>query len=309
MNNKNPKEKNGISSLNYSIISEAFALIIPIIILYIYSYVYLLFWGEPIVLSLTFSLFFFIFGPVLVIISIKKYYSVYQKVLLSWKDLENPELKRILFIKKYKKILIFIILNLVLSFYVFIFFFISFFLNILYIILLFYWKRKIDVILRYSSKFNSEFPHFKSQIQEIEDLINQNEFNKAINLISEIKSQAKLLHLKTFSDKKNIIDFDQLEKNIIHSQEQFAERQKIHTSLLMFSKKYPRITLKELVDNVKISQNKVERITKQFIKDNLIPAKYDEDSKAIEFTFLEGEIDDLMKRYEEWELTEEGKKI
>ncbi|MFX1257774.1 MAG: PCI domain-containing protein [Promethearchaeota archaeon] len=156
---------------------------------------------------------------------------------------------------------------------------------------------------------NIKFPQLKAQLQEVQNLINQNEFDKAGKLLSELKGQAKSLHIKSFSSKNYSIDFDHINKNLIHSEEKYKTRQKIHNALLMFSKKYPRITLKELVDDVKMSRYQVERIAKQFIKDNLIPAKYDEETKAIEFTFLEGEINDLMKKFEKWEQAGEGKKI
>ncbi|MFX1257782.1 MAG: hypothetical protein ACFFAN_07985 [Promethearchaeota archaeon] len=84
------------------------------------------------------------------------------------------------------------------------------------------------------------------------------------------------MHTKSFSDKKYFIDFNELNKNLIRSEEQHKLRQKIRTSLLTFSKKYPRNLLKELADDMKMRQYLVERIIKQFIKDNLIPAKYNE---------------------------------
>ncbi|MFX1257776.1 MAG: PCI domain-containing protein [Promethearchaeota archaeon] len=320
----NQTEKSGISYFKSSLIFACLSL--PIIIYLVFILVLTIIYnilgpgGWDPSLQLFAWLFFFSFlviPPIFTIQSMVKFYKGHNEFFLMWNKIEIKEDKWVPIIKKYKQIIKIIIINLISSSFIIIFlfglfiigFFISLFLNIVYLILSINYKKKISIIWKYLDKLNKKFPQLKTQFQEVETFINQNEFDKAGKLLSELKSQAKSLHIKSFSDKKYFIDFDQLNKNLIRSEEQYKLRQKIHTSLLMFSKKYPRILLKELADDVKMDQYQVERITKQFIKDNLIPAKYDEESKAIEFTFLEEEIDDLMKRFEEWEQAGEGKKI
>ncbi|MFX1339167.1 MAG: PCI domain-containing protein, partial [Promethearchaeota archaeon] len=268
----------------------------------------------PLTLSIMFI--FSISGPIFNLLSMVMFYRGHNKLFLIWKYKDNDEYSWIPLIKKYKKILKIIITNLIISsvlmiiffYWVIIAFIINFLPNIVYLILSIYYKRRISKII-YPNIIKVKFPQFQTQLQEVQNYMNQNEFERAGKILIELNNQAKSLPLETIDVKNYIAVITKMKKDLIQSEKQYNAYQKIHTSLLMFSKKYPRILLKEIVDDVKMNQSQVERITKQFIKDNLIPAKYDKESQAIEFTFLEGEIDDLMEKFNEWEQTGKGKKI
>lgn len=85
--------------------------------------------------------------------------------------------------------------------------------------------------------------------------------------------------------------------------------QNTYRALVGFSEKYPRITLRELADKVKIGEDEVKKIVKRFIKNKVIPANYDDASKGIEFLGVMDEIDKLMKTFEEWSKKIGDKKI
>ena len=102
--------------------------------------------------------------------------------------------------------------------------------------------------------------------------------------------------MNCLKDEKYNINFDKKLKQIIQLEKNFT----VHQALLEFSKKYPRITLTELVDKVKIDQSEVKRTVKDFIKNKVIPATYDDRSNGIEFKVVMEEIDKLMETFDEW---------
>ncbi|MFX1445191.1 MAG: PCI domain-containing protein [Promethearchaeota archaeon] len=324
MSDINEAEDSGISYLNNSLVFSYLSLLIPIFIasgLIVIGYFLretplgtFLIGNVPLTLSIMFI--FSISGPIFNLLSMVMFYRGHNKLFLIWKYKDNDEYSWIPLIKKYKKILKIIITNLIISsvlmiiffYWVIIAFIINFLPNIVYLILSIYYKRRISKII-YPNIIKVKFPQFQTQLQEVQNYMNQNEFERAGKILIELNNQAKSLPLETIDVKNYIAVITKMKKDLIQSEKQYNAYQKIHTSLLMFSKKYPRILLKEIVDDVKMNQSQVERITKQFIKDNLIPAKYDKESQAIEFTFLEGEIDDLMEKFNEWEQTGKGKKI
>ena len=95
----------------------------------------------------------------------------------------------------------------------------------------------------------------------------------------------------------------------------------VYKVLLEFSENFPRITLQELVDKVndkvrkkfpyseEISNTKAKELAISFINTGLVSANYDNPSNnAIDFLVMGGEIDELLKKYDDWEKSEEGKK-
>jgi len=59
--------------------------------------------------------------------------------------------------------------------------------------------------------------------------------------------------------------------------------------------------LRELANRVKLQESEVKKIVLQFIKEKIIPAKYDDASKGIEFQDVMEEIERLLESFDEWD--------
>lgn len=74
----------------------------------------------------------------------------------------------------------------------------------------------------------------------------------------------------------------------------------IFETLLKFSKKFSRIYLQELVDEVQINEAEVKEIVKDLIKKEFVSANYDDSSNGIQFLIMEKKIDELLTKFENW---------
>ncbi|MHA1584371.1 MAG: hypothetical protein ACTSWL_03895, partial [Promethearchaeota archaeon] len=132
---------------------------------------------------------------------------------------------------------------------------------------------------------------------ELNQLRNSNEYYKALAICERIKDNANSLNLE------GIQDFaDQTEKDLIYEYQ-------ISQSLLNFTQKqFPRIHIGELEESTGIPRKTIIKIIQQLIKNSRIKAKYEPISQGIELQYLQKEIDQLFKQFDEWERLGVGKK-
>ena len=157
-------------------------------------------------------------------------------------------------------------------------------------------ERLNNLIKNSKTKLEEKLTQIKDQLQKSEDYLDHHDFDKAKKTINYSKKLSRSLRLDCLKEEKYIIDFNQKLSRINRLEKNF----KVHQTLLKFSEKYPRITLRELADRVKMDQSEVKKIVKIFIKNDIIPAKYDDASNGIEFFIVMKEIDKLLNNFDEW---------
>jgi len=144
-------------------------------------------------------------------------------------------------------------------------------------------------ILKQKALIENSKRNFKKTVKLWEDSII--ELNKA-------KFKASIFNPKLIKGIDNLIKDLKIKVQKVKTSE---KEQKMYQALLTFSEKFPRITLRELANRVKLQESEVKNIVLQFIKEKIIPAKYDEASKGIEFQGVMEEIERLLETFDEWD--------
>ena len=82
----------------------------------------------------------------------------------------------------------------------------------------------------------------------------------------------------------------------------------VYKILIEFADRFSRVLLLEIINKSDLDPGVVEPIVKNLISCGKIRAKFDDETKGIEFSFAVDEIDALMKVYGDWETRDKGKK-
>ncbi|UYP47591.1 hypothetical protein NEF87_003876 [Candidatus Lokiarchaeum ossiferum] len=134
-------------------------------------------------------------------------------------------------------------------------------------------------------------------IIQITNLLRIAEYNTSYHLLQKITTLASNWKFSHISDK-------------IHDLEQNVRNEQIILSeLLTFAQLHiTRIHISELMQKTSLSEEKIEKIVKKFISDKIIHAKFDPNTKGIEFQHFQQEIDNLMQNFHDWETDSNSKK-
>ena len=108
-----------------------------------------------------------------------------------------------------------------------------------------------------------------------------------------------------FKIRPSRIDFEQIKVEALYNK----KRDNVFEALMMFAKKCPRVTVREVAEKSGEEIGFTEVITRQLISNKKINAVFDNDSKGIEFNIAAEEIDDLLKACDTWGKEGKGNKI
>ncbi len=149
--------------------------------------------------------------------------------------------------------------------------------------------------------------YYKRNIGYLNSSLKQKNFNQAFNYyIKALNYKDKIKNKDHFLDKEKEKEIERAVKNIILNLSNL-----IKMTVLDLGTKFTRLEIREIREKCKVDhEDLIIKIIKEMIKNNEIYAEYFKSSNSISFNQQANidEIDDLMKKFEEWDKIDTTKK-
>jgi len=170
-------------------------------------------------------------------------------------------------------------------------------------------KTKLNVVENIASKNN--LPALIDEIRKKKELITElMEINKFFEIIQNSIDHENIIEASNYLKKikKNVLKVKN--KQIIDKFENYSKIV-IRRTILDLGTRFNRLQTSEISEECRLDEGLVANVIKEMIRNNEIYAKYFESTKSIAFDQQANidEIDDLMKKFEEWEKESKEKKI
>ncbi len=135
-------------------------------------------------------------------------------------------------------------------------------------------------------------------LNQITNLLQNQDFTTASHLFTEIVQLAEAWNLAEIS------------KKISNMHTQMHNEQVIASKLVEYANLHiTRVHISELTLQTSFNEKQVEKIVIGMIENGHLQAHYDATTKGIELNYLQQEIDELMKNFQEWEGSPDTKKL